>query len=105
MRLEDCKFQQNPDVLFTCVESDEAALMHLGTKLPYVLNKTGICIWHSLEHGCSVDEIVQRLVKEFDAREEQATRDVLAFLEDLVSFDLVVMIGREGQTQERMSRG
>jgi len=97
MKKDESRFQQSPDVLYTALDDDEAALMHLGTELPYALNKTGILIWGLLQDGCSEDEIVQVLATGFDVEPGQAREDAAGFIRELLSFDLIEEMTNEGQ--------
>lgn len=92
MNLHGCKFQVNHNVICTVLDKDEATLMHLGTKLPYALNRTGLRIWCLLKEGCTLDGIVERLQKEFGIEREQVKKDVVNFIRELLSFKLVTAI-------------
>ena len=90
MKREKCRFQQNPEVIYTVLDKDEAALMHAGTKLSYALNQTGQRIWCFLKECSDIDEVVERLLAEFDVDREQARKNVVHFIEELLSFKLIV---------------
>lgn len=90
MNIEKRRFQQNPEVIDTVLDKDEATLMHLGTKLSYALNQTGLRIWCLLKEGCTTHEIVERLYEEFDVEREQARKGVINFIEELLSFKLIL---------------
>ena len=92
MNIEKYRFQQNPEVIYTVLDKDEATLMHLGTKLSYALNQTGQRIWCFLNEGCAIDEVVERLLVEFDIEREQARKSVIRFIEELLSFKLIVSV-------------
>ena len=89
MSLQNRRFRLNPEVIDTFLQKDEAALIHLGTKLTYRLNQTGINIWCSLREGCTVPEISKRLHEEFDVEPELAAKGVLNFIEELLFFQLI----------------
>lgn len=95
MNLHGCKFQANHDVICTVLDKDEATLMHLGTKLPYALNRTGLTTWFLLKDGCALDAIVERLQEEFDIEREKLRKDVVNFIEDLLSYKLIVATGSD----------
>lgn len=90
MNIAECKFQASREVIDTILDKDEAALMHLGTKLSYALNQTGLRIWCLLKEGRTIDEIVERLHEEFDVEREQARTGVVNFIKELLSFKLIV---------------
>ncbi len=89
MNIEECRFQQDPDVIYTILDKDEATLMHLGTKLSYALNQTGQRVWCFLKEGSTIEEIIRRLHEEFDVEPEQARKGVVNLLEELLSFKLI----------------
>ena len=45
------------------------------------LNDTGAFLWEQLAKGCSFDELVSRLLGEYDVSEDIAKKDIDAFLE------------------------
>lgn len=90
MKREKCQFQQNPKVIYTVLDKDEATLMHMGTKLSYALNQTGQRIWCFLKDCGDIDEVVERLLAEFDVDREQARKNVVQFIDELLSFKLIV---------------
>lgn len=52
-------------------------------------NVTGARIWQGLKQGWTLREIRDRLHAEFDVGEEQATRSVLALVDELAQHKLV----------------
>jgi hypothetical protein len=61
-----------PDVVVTGLENKEAVLLHLGTKMYYSLNETGLRIWQILGSNLTIEEISERLQGEFDVTPEKA---------------------------------
>jgi hypothetical protein len=55
----------------------------------FALNETGAFIWRLLEEGLSEDEIVKRMVDEFDVSITQAKNDVHYFLQELIKHGLI----------------
>ncbi|SOH02577.1 PqqD family protein [Candidatus Kuenenia stuttgartiensis] len=47
----------DPDVVITELEGKEAVLLHLGTKMYFTLNETGLRIWQMFSSGLTVGEI------------------------------------------------
>lgn len=47
------------------------------------LNETGVFLWRILEEGAERDQLVARLLAEYDVDEQTATADVDAFLTSL----------------------
>tara|TARA_R110000868_G_scaffold156707_4_gene383773 strand:- start:11677 stop:12006 length:330 start_codon:yes stop_codon:yes gene_type:complete len=56
------------------------------------LNPTSSAIWRALIQGCSADEIVEKLVEQFNAETEILNQDVAQFLDQMVSRGLVLEI-------------
>jgi hypothetical protein len=69
---------------------DEGGLVVLPAKAEVkVLNPVGTIVYGLLDGKHSVDEIVSAVVAEFEVKEEDARRDVEAFLEELDSEGLL----------------
>lgn len=55
----------------------------------FVLNELGAFIWERLPQAASAEEIVERILNEYDVSEEEAARDVAEFLEKLQEMDII----------------
>ncbi len=75
--------QPHPSVLFTRLDSSQAALLHLETKAYFTLNETGIRIWQMLEEGETTEAISAALQEEYDLDEAKADSTVTRFLGEL----------------------
>lgn len=53
------------------------------------LNETGEFIFEKLQEGCSRDELVEAMLKEFDAPREVIERDVDRFVEKLEKVGII----------------
>jgi len=84
------RFRQHPDVIETPLDRTEAALIHLGKKLPFHLNHTGLRVWRLLKQGRTIEEVVDALDREFDIDPNDVRKDVAAFVEELLTHGLVV---------------
>jgi hypothetical protein len=76
-------FQLHGDVLSRRV-GDELVLVHMGRNEIFSLNTTGARLWELWNGGCSRDEAVEQLRREYDASREtiEAESDrLLALLE------------------------
>lgn len=91
MNIENYRFQASPEVIFTTLDENNATLMDLNMKLSYVLNKTGQKIWCLLIEGCTINEILERLHKDFDVEHEQARKSVINFIEELLLYKLIYL--------------
>jgi hypothetical protein len=86
---------KHPEVVYTDLE-DGAVLLHLQTRFYYSLNDVGQVIWRLLDSTESVDELVQRLMAEYEVEEGQAKERVSAFLQELEREQLAVPHSGEG---------
>jgi len=83
-------YRPHPDVVFTQLDDVEAVLLHLVTKKYFSLNQTGIRIWQMLSEQVPVDEIIRRIVDEFDVDTDGARSSVTRFLGALFTEGLIV---------------
>lgn len=75
-------------------EIDGEVVMMSGEKGEYYgLDKIGSEIWALLAEPSSVEDVCARLLPQYDVDEEQGRRDILVFLEALVSDGSVVVVG------------
>lgn len=74
-------------------EKFEAELMLMSIEREYFfsLNATGAQIWNWLEEGIDISEIIQRFEVQYELSHEKANSEVLAFLEELRSRNLVIV--------------
>ena len=56
-----------------------------------VLNETGAGIWQLLDGRNSVEDIINIISSEFDVSREEAEKDTLDFIEELIGKDMVVL--------------
>ncbi len=94
MTFEGAVFQQAPNVLFTQLDENLAALVSTERKLPYALNATGLVVWTLLARGADLESVAEGLSREFDVEPEQAREDSRAFLQELLALGLVVRAQR-----------
>ncbi len=74
---------------------EAVVLTPLNSKI-YNLNETGSRIWEWLDGEPTVGEIVANVRREFEVSEEQAIRDVVAFLEELAAKGMVTLSQNAG---------
>jgi hypothetical protein len=77
------------DAIMTSQVIDELMILDLDSGIYHSLNVVGTSIWKSLTKGKCQSEIVDVLVSEFDVTSEAASRDVDAFIAQLLSLGLV----------------
>lgn len=86
------KIKPDPDVVVTELDDKEAVLLHLGTKMYYTLNETGIRIWQLLSEGQSISETSETIHNEYDIVPDAAQKSVLDITQDLIAQKLVTRI-------------
>ena len=86
--LSSARFRQC-DPIMTSQVIDELMMLDLNSGIYHSLNAVGTCIWKSLTDGKCQSEIVGVIVSEFDVPSEAASRDVDAFIAQLLALGLV----------------
>ena len=91
----DSNPRRHPETAFRPV-GDEGGLVVLpGRSEVKVLNPVAIKVFSLLDGSHSVDSIVAAVTEEFDVSDEQAARDVRAFLGELQSNGLLAAPGEK----------
>ena len=80
--------QPSPDVVSRNL-GDGSVLVHLPTNRIFELNETGARIWELLSERVTRDQIVDRLVGEFDISRDDASQALNELLEELSGKGLV----------------
>ncbi len=75
-------------VLFRDLDG-EAVVLHLDTGQYYGLNSTGTQMWALLSEHQSVERVYEALKESYEVSEELLLRDLLAFVQELTSRDLL----------------
>ena len=83
------KIKPDPDVVVTELDDKEAVLLHLGTKMYFTLNETGIRIWQLLSEGHSIGEASETIHNEYDILPDAAQKSVLNLTQELIAEKLV----------------
>jgi len=83
------RVRPHPEVVDTELEGEGAVLLHLESQTYFSLNETGTLIWKAMKQGLTLQEICQRLQKEFLVGEDQAEQSVLALMNELAQQQLV----------------
>ena len=80
---------KHPEVVYTDLE-DGAVLLHLQTRFYYSLNEVGKSIWRMLDTSESADDLVEKLMAEYDVDEGQTKEKMSTFLQELQREQLTV---------------
>lgn len=79
---------RHPDV-FTSITGDEAVLVLPQRGQVKVLNQVGAFLWELLDGQHSVADLIEQLCQSYEVDEQTAQADILAFLKDLETRDLL----------------
>jgi hypothetical protein len=82
---------KNPKTAWRIIEG-EAVILSMDTKVLRGLNPVGSRIWDLIDGQRSLEQIVQVILQEFDVTPGEATRDVQAFIQDLLDRGLVTPV-------------
>ena len=78
----------------TTVDFDgELAIMDVNKGVYYYMNSIGSEIWEIIHKAATTEEIVHKLILQYDIDEETCRDQVRDFLEELIDRDLVLILG------------
>lgn len=86
------KVQPDPDVVVTELDDKEVVLLHLGTKMYYTLNETGIRIWHLISKGLTIGETSETIHNEYDVLPDAARKSTVNLIQDLLDAKLISIL-------------
>jgi len=72
---------------------DEMVLLNLDSGEYFGLNDTGTRVWELLADGCGSDEVVDRLIEEFEVAGEVAASHVATLCSELLEAGLLAEAG------------
>lgn len=86
-------YTRNPDFIFRKIV-DEMILVPIHKNIAdmdaiFTLNEVGAFVWAQIEQPCSLDEIQESLVDEFDADPKIIQSDLRQFLAEMISLGAV----------------
>lgn len=82
------RFMRHPDLRLADVEGD-GVVLHLGTRRYFSVSESGLVILQALESPQSVDDLVRRLMDQYEVTAEQAEASVYEFLETCRTAELL----------------
>jgi hypothetical protein len=85
----DRRMKIPPFVLSTDVE-DSLVVLNLNSKRYYILNSTAGVIWRGITEGKCESEIVERMLREYDANKDQISASVRRLMDALQQAELIV---------------
>ena len=80
--------KRSPEAVFRVVDG-EAVIVEPGRGLVNVVNEVGTRVWEWMDGVRSVDDIARLVCDEFEVTPEEATRDILEFVNELIDNKLV----------------
>ena len=89
----DSVVSHSPDIV-TRKTGNEYVLVPLANNIAdmnrlFTLNESGAFIWELIDGEKNIRAIVERFTEEFDIESETATRDVLAFMENMSNYLII----------------
>lgn len=73
----------------SCDLVDEAAILNMKDGIYYGLNPVGAWIWNLIQKPIKVNEILDKLLEEYDVEKDVALNDMMELLEQLLENELV----------------
>lgn len=55
----------------------------------FELNKLGSFLWKNIEKSQSIETLTNKVVKKFDVSKKQARKDILSWLDEMISNELI----------------
>jgi hypothetical protein len=86
----DLVLRPNPEVIAKRLDQ-VTVLVEISTSRMFELNETGTRVWELLSQGFNVEQIVQRLVSEFEVEDSQASEELKILLSQLQDQGLVAV--------------
>ena len=103
------RFRRCADVRYRIVDG-EAVILRQAAAENIVLNEVGSSILGWLDAGCTVTQVTERLVQEYDVTPEQLAADLPQFLQELEGAGVVEQVAsgdepRDGSRRSGQDRG
>jgi hypothetical protein len=84
------KVQRNPEMVSGNMDG-EVVMLSIQRGEYFGLDMIGSRIWELIEHSVKVEEIMTRLLEEYDVDEKTCLGDLIEFLEDLQNKGLIIV--------------
>lgn len=85
-------YKINKDILRTPVEEGNILLLEPEEGLYFEMNKTAVLIYHAIEGGLDIDEIVEKMVSQYDVEKSVALTDLNLHIEHLLSEKIILKV-------------
>lgn len=84
------RLQAAPRVIFTEMADGGGLLLHLGSKMYFTLNETGVTVWKALSTGPhDRAALAAILAQEYECSARQAEQDLVELVDELIGEELV----------------
>ncbi len=80
--------RRNKNLLFNEIDG-EVVMLSIENSEYYGMDKIGSRIWELIESPVSVNELIDKLLEEYDVTRDQCTHDTTGFLEQLAEKKLI----------------
>lgn len=80
--------QAVPQHLFARVPRG-GVVLHRTTGVCYALNPVGVQVWAWIQQPCRIEELLRRLLEEFESPPAEARQDLLDLLQELLTEGLI----------------
>ncbi len=80
--------RRNNNLLFNDIDG-EIVMLSIENSEYYGMDKIGSRIWELIENPVSVNELIDKLLEEYDVTRDQCTYDTTGFLEQLAEKKLI----------------
>lgn len=87
--------KQNKDTAYRVLDG-EAVIVDLESSELYSLNPTATVIWETCEEEVTLEEVVDRVVEEFEVEREVAEEDCIEFVEEFSENGLLLVTANGG---------
>lgn len=91
---EDVFLKQNTDTAYRVIDG-EAVIVDLDSSELYSLNPTATVIWEACEEEVTLEEVVDKIVEEFEVEREVAEEDCVGFVEEFSENGLLMLAESE----------
>ncbi len=85
---ENIKIVRKKELLSSRMDN-EIVMMHPESGKYFALNPVASRIWELLEEPHTINELVEKLLREFDVTEETCTNEVSVFIEEITEKKLI----------------
>lgn len=85
------KYKINQKLAYRKIQ-DEVYIVDVKNSLLYKLNPTATLVWESIKNGDSIDEIVDKIVREYEVDTKTASEDVKDLIVELEQKGLIVKV-------------